>query len=117
MQGRRGRKSFLNPVREGLPTTHQVTPPIHQHFAVTQGPFCEGSGGYEASLPRFALGYNPLEWSPALAAGPYLPRTSVSVLHAGVPLPFSIRQPWSRSETQSCLCHVQSVRPRLATAH
>jgi hypothetical protein len=37
-------------------------PPIHQRFAITQGLNFQGSGGYEASLPRFALGYNPPEW-------------------------------------------------------
>ena len=86
----------------GLPTTRQVT-----LRSINTSPllkvYLQESGGYEASLPRLAVRYNPSAWSPAPAAGPYLPRTSAFVLHAGVPFPFSIRRLWSRIEMLSCL--------------
>src|SRR5580704_13650124 len=47
--------------------------------------------------------YNPSPWSPAPAAGLHLLTPSVSVLHAGVPLPVSTRRLLSRMRLPSCL--------------
>jgi len=46
--------------------------------------------------PRRVVRYNPPKWLAALAVVLYLLRTSVSVLPADVPLPFSIHPLWSQ---------------------
>jgi hypothetical protein len=81
-------------------------------FAVSQGHLLFGTAGYEVSLAHFALGYNPLEWPPAPAAGLYLPTTSASVLHAGAPFPFSTPRLWSRIEMLLRLNYLPEVRTR-----
>jgi hypothetical protein len=92
-----------------IQTTRQVTPAIPQTLRRYPRSFV-GSCGYEVSLARFALGYNPLEWSPAPVAGLYLPRTSASVPHAGAPLPVSTRRLWNRIESRPRPRHLPRVR-------
>ena len=77
----------------------------------TEGRY-SGSICKEASLPGLAVRYYPSAWSPALAAGPYLRRTRVSVPHAGVPFPFSTRRPWTVVEPLSCPRHLHQNRTR-----
>lgn len=65
---------------------------------------------HEASRSRAAV--QSVRWSPAPVAGPYLLRTSTSVLPVGAPFPFSIRRPWSQRELQSRLRPFPQVHVR-----
>ena len=57
----------------------------------------------------------PSEWSLAPVAGLYLPRTSVSVLHAGVPLLCPTHQAWNGIKLPFCLRRFPQVRIRPET--
>jgi hypothetical protein len=67
-------------------------------------PCCQPAG-----IQAIPVRYNPCAWLPALAAGPYLPRVSVSVLPAGVSSVFLTHPPWSRIERSLCPRHVPRV--------
>lgn len=91
-----------------------MTPPIHQYFAVCPGPICKSPAysTHEASLPRFALGYNPLECSTAPAAGAVCSENVRFCSSCGRAIAILDRRPWNWIEMLSCPRRFPQVRAR-----